>query len=473
MISSLSRRQMMIGSGAASLAALSGCATVPHGAAGIALPDWREADNLANSIRPPRIAEASFRPAATALSASDGRDRRPAIQAAIEEAAASGGGRVVLGEGLWFSDGPIHLRSGIELHLAKDAVLRFSGNAESYLPAVLTRWEGTDVYTYSPFIFATGCTDVALTGPGTIDGQGEANFLPWRETQNPIKNILRNMGRDGVPVEERVFVGERRLRPHFVQFHECERVLVDGVTLRDSPFWMIHPVYSRDVTIRNVTCVSRHVNSDGVDPDSSQRVLIEDCDFDVGDDGVAIKSGRDQDGWRRGIPSRNIVIRRCRYLGDTGGAVAIGSEMSGGVSNVWIEDWNLQQSSHALYFKANLDRGGRIADIHARNIVCGRTEAALIFTNDYHGYRGGNAPPEFTRVTVENMRVRQAKYGLAIQGHPDAPVRDVLVAGLVIDEVEVPLEAEDVRNIELVAVTMNGRAQNIADALPWSDGKSF
>ncbi len=464
----ISRRTLLAGAGTSLALVLAGCRhTLADSAAPFGFPDWSRAETIAKSVRPPVIPARQSVVAAVA----EGQDARPAIQSAVETLHADGGGRVVLGAGVWLSDGPIHLRSGIELHLQEGATLRFLGNADKYLPAVLTRWEGTDVWSYSPMIYAHRAHDVAVTGPGTIDGQGEANFLPWRKDQGPIQRLLRDFGRDGVPVAERVFTGERRLRPHFVQFHQCERVLIEGVTLRDSPFWMVHPVYCQDVTVRGIRCISLHINSDGVDPDSSRRVLIENCTFEVGDDGVAIKSGRDQDGWRVGIPSEQIVVRNCIYGGTIGGAVAIGSEMSGGVRDVWIENWRIAKSNHALYFKANLDRGGMIRDVHARNFEIGETAAAVIFTNDYHSYRGGNAPPDFGRVTVENFRVAKADYGLAIQGHPTAPVHDVLVRRMVIDEATTPIELSHGTNIVLDSVMMNGRSVTLADAVPWAPGK--
>ncbi len=388
----------------------------------------------------------------------------PAIQATIDRVQAEGGGTVVLGKGLWLADGPLRLKSNVRLHLEDEAILRFLPNPESYLPPVLTRWEGTEVYTYSPFIFADGQTNIAITGKGTIDGQGEKYWLPWRKTQKPIQKILRDMGRDGVPVEERVFVGERRLRPYFVQFRNCSRVLVDGPTFIDSPFWMIHPLYSTDVIIRNSKFISRHINSDGVDPDSSQRVLIENCDFDVGDDGVSIKAGRDQDGWRVGKPSEDIVIRNCVYSGDTGGGVAIGSEMSGGVRNVFVDGFTLPKASHTLFFKANLDRGGLIENVHIRNIRGGEVKSVLVFSNAFHSYRGGNFPPKFRKVTVEDVVVDKARIGISIQGHEDAPVEQIAIRNFTVRHVEHPLKMSDAKDVELDRVMMNGQGVTVKDA---------
>jgi polygalacturonase len=445
------------------IAALPGCASdLASGIAG-RFPGAAMNEVIA-SIRPPIIPPRRRRLAVSSQQAGWAQDTRPAIQTAIDEMHAAGGGTVVLTAGQWLSDGPIRLKSSVGLHLDKGAHLRFSGNAESYLPPVLTRWEGTEAYSYSPMLFADGQSDLAITGKGVIDGQGKANFLPWRDSQNPIKTILRDMGRDGVPVEERLFVGERRLRPHFVQFRRCQRVLIDGPTFIDSPFWMIHPLYCEDVIIRNITCISRHINSDGIDPDSSRRVLIENCDFDVGDDGVSIKSGRDQDGWRVSLPSEDIVIRNCRFSGDTGGGVAIGSEMSGGVRRVFVDGFDLPRASHTLYFKANLDRGGMIEDIFIRRIRAGEVKSVLVFSNAYHSYRGGNFPPLFRNVLVEDVVVEKAVIGISVQGHPRAPVSNVRLSGMTIGSAQYPLTISGGENVVLSSVTANGRSVTLADA---------
>lgn len=393
-------------------------------------------------------------------------DRRIIIQDAIDDMTEQGGGTVVVSAGRWFVDGPLRLKSGVCLHLEDGAHIVFSPRPESYLPPVLTRWEGTEVYTYSPMIFADGQSNIAITGKGKIDGQGRENWLPWRKSQGPIKKILRDMGRDGVPVEERVFVGERRLRPYFVQFKDCQSVLVDGPTFFDSPFWIIHPLYCEDVIVRNIKCVSRHINSDGVDPDSSKRVLIENCDFDVGDDGVSIKSGRDQDGWRVGKPSEDIVVRNCVYSGDTGGGVAIGSEMSGGVRRVYVDGFRLPKASHTLFFKANLDRGAFIEDVFIRRIQAGSVKSAIVFSNAYHSYRGGNSPPEFRRVFIEDVTVDEALIGLSLQGHPDAPVRRIDIRQVSIGSVEIPLMISHGEDITLSDVFTNGKRLTLQDSVP-------
>ena len=424
---------------------------------------WIDAAAIADAIREPEIPNSDFNITVFGAAPNSDSDARSAIQATIEAAAEAGGGRVVIPEGFWFVDGPLRLRSRIDLHLRAGAHVQFSGNGDRYLPEVLTRFEGTEVWTYSPMIFADGLEHVAITGSGKVDGQGEQNFLPWRKKQKPDQNRLRQMGIDGVPVDERVLGEGHWLRPHFVQFRECRHVLIDGPTFVDSPFWVNHLLYCDQAIVRNIKVISQHINSDGVDVDSSTNVLIENCSFDVGDDGVAIKSGRDQDGWRVNRPSSNIVIRNCEYLGSTGGALAIGSEMSGGVTNVYVDGYKMEKAHHALYFKSNLDRGGMIEHVYIRDVEVGQADSLVIFTNDYHSYRGGNHPTRFENVTIENIHCGKARVGISIIGHPSAPVRDVTVRNTSIDEAETPVQIKYIERLEFDNVTINGVTVNATD----------
>jgi polygalacturonase len=428
---------------------LAGCATTWRSGGG-----WHWSDTLAiiNAISKTKFPARDYEVALT----DPALDARPAILAAIEAAHLAGGGRVVVPAGSWNIDGPIHLKSHVNLHLSEGATLTFSGNHASYLPMVFTRWEGVECWNYSPFIFATGATNVGLTGKGKINGQGAANWLPWRREQRPDQTRLRDMGRDNVPVAQRIFGAGKKLRPPLVQFFNCDRVLIEDVQLHDSPFWCVHPVYCRDVIVRNVTVISRHINSDGVDPDSCQRVLIENCSFDVGDDGVALKAGRDQDGWRVGKVCEDIVVRNCKYLGNTGGGMAIGSEMSGGVRRVFVDGWDIPTASHTLYFKANLDRGGFIEDVHIRNIRAGKVKALIKFTNDYHSYRGGTFPTRFRRITMENVTCDNALVGLHISGDARAPVQDIIIKNVTITQANRPMQVANAAYVRLNNVRING-----------------
>nr|WP_136252037.1 glycoside hydrolase family 28 protein [Ningiella ruwaisensis] len=417
---------------------------------------WTRADEIVANIKTPQIPNRDFN--ITDFGAKPGKDNDalPAIRAAIISLVEQGGGRVVIPAGFWFVKGPIHFVSNMELHVSEDAHLQFSGGPHHYMPLVKTRWEGTECYNYSPFIYALACHNIALTGKGKIDGQGRDNFLILRPKQKPDQRLLRNMGRDGVPVEQRRFGPGHYLRPHFVQFYECKQVLVDGPHLVDSPFWCIHPVYCDQVIVRNVKIDSRHVNSDGVDPDSSTNVLVENCNFNVDDDGVAIKAGRDQDGWRVGRKSQNIVVRNCEYTGSKGGGMAIGSEMSGGVTDVYVENYKIPECRHMLYFKANNDRGGEIERIYIRNIRSDYAETVIIFTNDYHSYRGGNYPTSFKNIVMEDVICERSKLGIHVFGNETAPVKNVTLRDIEIKQSDVVAQVEHVENLVMDNVRVNG-----------------
>ena len=203
-------------------------------------------------------------------------DARPAILAAIESAVSQGGGRIVVPPGVWRSDGPVVLQSRIELHLSEGARLLFSERAEHYLPVVLTRWEGTELYGYSPLIYARDVHDVAITGPGTIDGNPHSEFLAWTELQGDDQLALRKMGAGGVPVADRQFGEGHYLRPSLIQFFSADRVLLADYKSENSPFWVNHLVYTNHATVRGIRVDSHYANNDGVDVDSSRYVLIED-----------------------------------------------------------------------------------------------------------------------------------------------------------------------------------------------------
>lgn len=450
----IDRRHLLLGSGAlAAGVALSGCASLPR----VATDRWAMADDIVRGIGRPRIAQHSATITAHGARSGWQHDSRTALLAAMA-ALGPAGGRVVLPAGEWRCDGPLHLRSGIELHVEAGAHLRFSTDPAHYLPVVFTRWEGTECFNYSPPIYARNATDIAITGSGTIDGQGAAGFFQWRPRQRDDQQRLRQMGVAGTPLADRVFGAGHYLRPSFVQFVGCTRVLIDGPRFVDSTFWMLHPVYCDQVVVRNVKLESLHLNSDGVDPDSSSNVLVERCTFNVGDDGVAIKAGRDQDGWRVGRPSRRIVVRDCVYTGTAGGGVSAGSEMSGGVADIFVERYRMPQIVHGLYLKSNRDRGGYITGIHARDLDIGSAQSVVNFTTDYHGYRGGQFDTRMEDIHIERVRCREAIVGLSLVGGDAAPLRNVHLRDVVIDRARTPMRTRNADGLAFDRVTVNGDA---------------
>lgn len=368
-----------------------------------------------------------------------------AINRAIAEMSKSGGGRVVIPAGTWRT-GALHLLSHVNLVISKDATLSFVFNTKLY-PLVKTSWEGLECWNYSPCIYAREATDIAITGEGTIDGGG-SNVTWWamcgkerfgykagvtKEAQSlGSRDRLQKMAEDGVDPDKRRFGRGQGLRPQLINVMHCERVLIKGVRLINSPFWVIHPLLSKSITVDDVKIWNEGPNGDGCDPEACENVIIKNCSFHTGDDCIAIKSGRNNDGrlWQR--PARNIIIRNCK-MEDGHGAVVIGSEISGGCQNVFAEDCMMDSPNleRVLRIKTNNCRGGIIENINMRNIKVGQcSEAVLKINLDYERqescYRGFN--PLVRNVTMENVTCDKCDYGILVIGlDTTVNVQDIIV----------------------------------------------
>jgi polygalacturonase len=249
----------------------------------------------------------------------------------------------------------------------------------------------------------------------------------WRREQTEAQKRLRLMGASGVPLEQRVFAKGSFLRPSFVQFFGCERVLVEDISIGTVPFWGVHLLYSDHCTVRGISVASDRVNNDGVDIDSSRRVVVERCRFNTGDDCVAIKSGRDQDGRSIGKPSEYIVVRDCQMNYSKSAGIAIGSEMSGGVRRVYLVRNDMGRVDTALNIKANLDRGGFVQHVRVWNLAVKECESAVRITTSYHGYMGGNFPPIFEDIEVDDLRCEQARQAIIMRGDRQSLIRRVVL----------------------------------------------
>ncbi len=418
--------------------------------------DWGMVDEIIATIELPRIPAKDF--PITDFGAKPGGDAQPAIKAAIEAASKAGGGRVIVPAGEWRSNGPVHLKSRINFHVAEGATLLFGPEAKHYLPVVLTRWEGTELHGYSPLIYAFEVEDVALTGKGTIDGNGQSEFFSWIPQQGADMNMLRRSGVDGTPAAKRVFGEGSYLRPPLVQFFRAKRVLLEDYTLKNSPFWVNHLVYTDHATIRRIKVDSHHTNNDGIDVDSSRFVLIEDCHFRTGDDSVVVKSGRDLDGRNVGKPSEYVVVRRNDMGGEDG--IALGSEMSGDVRHVFFEDNVLRKGVSAIRFKANLDRGGTVEHIRVRNFTVESFDNLFWFQLDYPGQLGGNFPSTYRDIVFENFTVEKA--GTVFDGDAPAaaPLTEVVLRNIRIKEAGRTFVLKNVEGLVLDGVTIGGQTLN-------------
>lgn len=383
---------------------------------------------------------------------------RQLIQQAIDSCSLMGGGRVVILKGVYHLNGNLILKSDVNLCLEKDACLLFSGKADDFLPEVLTRWEGTELYGHSPMIYALHATNIAITGQGTIDAQGGLEFASWSQIEASDQDRLREMGKKQVPVTERVFGKGTKLRPSCIQFLGCSRILVEGITIRNSPFWTIHPVYCDNVIVRRITIDSHYPNNDGCDPESTSNVLIEDCIFRTGDDAIAIKSGRDEDGRRIGRPSKNIVIRNCLFHSECNG-LCIGSEMSGGVENVYMDDIRIGTVKNALYFKSNRDRGGYIRNVQVSNITIERSKGAILrFETNYFGFRGGRHASLYENFRFSNVKAQCSdNYAIFMDGYEEKLIRDIMIEHFYVREAAYPYYLRCVENIRLNDVFVNGK----------------
>jgi len=319
------------------LALLLGCVHSVYAAE--AKTGWDLLPEILARIVPPTFPDRDFNITDYGAVGDGNTDCNPAFKKAIAACTKAGGGRVLVPGGKWLTNGPIHLDNNVHLHVTKNATVKFGNKYDYYLPQVKSRCEGSVCMTYSPLIYAYKKTNIAVTGMGTFDGQAKDSWAKWGDSKTksgtPSNSSLRELsartGKDFVPVAKRKYY----FKPNFFEPFECENVLIEDVTIIDYPFWCIHPTFCTNVTIRGLSLDSHNSNNDGINPDSCTDVLIEDCWLDQSDDCLAIKAGRDQDAWRIGKPCQNIVIRNMQSNFD---GIAIGSEMAGGVRNVFLYD---------------------------------------------------------------------------------------------------------------------------------------
>lgn len=381
------------------------------------------------------------------------------IQAAIDSAAKVGGGYIVIPKGKWLT-GAIHLENNINLYLDKNAELLFSQDPNDYLPVVFSRHEDVECYKYSAFIYANNKTNIAITGEGVLNGQGQ----PWWKYKIQKKDselLLYQMGNENVPVEKRLFDGRdgKALRPAFFQPMSCKNILVEGVTFLYGAFWTITPTYCENVIIRKVKIITqgelgKTPNGDGVNPSSSKNVLIEYCEFDTGDDCIAIKAGRDNDGLRVNKPTENIFIRYCTGKRGHGGIV-IGSETSGGLKNIYAENCEFDGTDRIVRIKTARGRGGIIENMWFKNLKgCNIQKEALHINMLYTGtrfpaYEVNSTTPIIRNINYENITISSGEtYGIEILGLPEMNVENINFKGITISTTK-GINMVDVKNIFL------------------------
>lgn len=369
-----------------------------------------------------------------------------AIARAIEAASKNNGGTVVIPKGTW-TTAAIHFKSNVNLHISEGAILNFSANPEDYLPAVHTSWEGMECYNYSPLIYAFNCTNVAITGKGTLQADMEIWKTWFARPKGHMNSLthLYNLCAKQVPVEQRQMVNDSaHLRPQFIQFNRCKNVLVENVNIKNSPFWVLHPYLCKNVTIRKINVFAHGHNNDGVDPEMSENVIIEDCVFDQGDDAIAIKSGRDQDAWRLNTPNKNTVIQNC-LVKNGHQLVAIGSEMSGGIENVFINNCKVLDGAklnHLLFLKTNERRGGFIRNVYMQNVTSGKIDLGILGIETDVLYQWKDLVPMYERrltpisnINVQNTHAKSVQFVSRILGEKELPIENVTIKDVSADSV--------------------------------------
>ena len=418
------------------------------------LSDWTAASAIVQAIQRPAI------PAKDYTVDFSGGDARKAIQDAIDKANSEGGGRVIIPAGEYFCNGAITLKSCVDLHLEEGAKILFSPEPADYLPVVKTRWEGTELMNYSPMIYAYGQHDIAITGKGSIDGNKDSVFHSWKSKEKPDQQQLRLWGAAGLPVEQRLFGEGHYLRPCIIDINYCDRVLLEDYTVMNSPFWINHLNCSNHIQVRRLKVNSMFANNDGVDVESCQYVVIEENVFRTGDDSVVVKSGRDYDGRKIGLPSKYVVVRKNDMGGEDG--IALGSEMSGGIAYVFFEDNILRDGVSAVRFKANLDRGGTCEHIRVRNMHIANFENFIWFQLNYPGELGGNFPTVYKDLVFEDITVESLK-GRLFECHAPKgyPLQDVMLRNVTIKKADkTDFILENVSNLVIDNLAVNDQRMN-------------
>lgn len=439
---------------------------------------WKMADEIIKNIKVPQFSDKIFNVKDYGAKADGSSNNTKAFADAITACSESGGGRVVVPSGKYLT-GPIHLKSNVNFHLEEGAEILFSINPADFLPVVHTSYEGMEFMSYSPLIYAYQQENIAVTGKGIFNGQADnENWWPWagkdiygykegEPRQHDEHNLprLSKMVEDGVAVEDRIFGEGHQFRPTFFEPFECTNVLIKDVKFVNAPFWVMHPIKSNNVTVDGVTVESHGPNNDGCNPEYSKNVHIKNCLFDTGDDCIAIKSGRDNDGRRVGIMSENIVVEDC-IMKDGHGGVVMGSEISGGVRNVFVRNCKMNSPNldRAIRIKTNTRRGGLIENVFVKNIEVGQVKEAVLKINTHYAIydnQEGEHMPIIRNIYLEDINVENGgEYGILIRGREASPVTNVNLRNVHIKNAETPLLIENAEDVSFINTTINGNPVN-------------
>ena len=397
--------------------------------------------------------------------AEEGVKATGAFAGAVAACEAAGGGRVVVPQGRWLT-GAVHLGSNCTLHLSEGATVEFADDPSDYLPAVRTSWEGVECFSLSPLVYAYGATNVAITGSGRLVAR-HGFWKRWKgaraaAAQKAWEKLVFDWGENDVPVERRRLSDEpgAAFRPHFIQFNRCRDVRLDGFSMRGSPFWTIHLFLCDGAEVRNLDVDAFDEdgfamnNTDGIDIEASRNVLVEGCTFCQNDDGIVVKSGRNRDGRRIGVPAENVTVRNC-VVRKGHGLLVVGSELSGGARNILMENCRVEgEATRLFYVKTARPRGGFIENVTMRNVAATAVSREVLAVNASYWIMPsverrpeGLPVPHIAGIRMENVRCGSAKTLYSIEGDPEDPVDGVVLEHVVADSTCEPSSAENVRNL--------------------------
>ncbi len=376
----------------------------------------------------------------------------------------AGGGRVVVPKGEWLT-GPVHFMSCCNLYLSEGATLVFDDDLSLYYPAVKCSWEGAECMNISPLLYAYGCENIAISGPGTIAPKMDF-WRTWFDRPHSHIQATRQlyaMCSTQVPAEDRHMEREGvQMRPHLIHFNRCTNIQLDGFKIRESPFWTIHTFMCRDVWVHGLDVYAHGHNNDGIDLEMTQHALVEGCSFDQGDDAVVLKAGRNQDGWALDMPTQDIVVRNCEIV-QGHCLLGIGSEMSGGVRRVYMHDCHSGDRVYRLfYIKTNHRRGGFIEDITVENVSA--TDMLRVFEIDTDVlYQWRDIVPTFetkiTRIrniTIRNATAEQSEAVYELRGDSRDPIEGVTIENIHVKSLSGFLNnTEFVKNLSVKNITID------------------
>jgi polygalacturonase len=451
------------------IATFNGCGQLKNQSATTTEADpWAKAEEIRSQIKAPTFKNKDYRITDFGASTDSTILSTKAFEKAIQTCAAGGGGRVVVPKGT-FLTGAIHLKSNVNLHLEDGAKILFSRNPDDYLPMVFSRWEGMELMNYSPLIYAYEQENIAITGNGILDGNANNEYWwPWKAKKeygwkegmaNQLDDVkaLTLQVKNGVDPRERKYGKGHYLRPPFIQTYLSRNILIADVKIINAPFWNLNPVLCENVTVRNVKVITHGPNNDGCDPESCKNVLITGCYFDTGDDCIAIKSGRNEDGRRIGRPAENHIIENCE-MKDGHGGIVIGSEISGGARNIFAQNLIMDSPNldRILRLKTSSLRGGIIENVYMRNVEVGTYKEAAILCDMFYE-NPGDFLPTIRNITVENLNIKQGgKFGVLINAYKESPVENLKVINSTINGVKIPVQANYTKGMVFNNVKING-----------------